>query len=44
MSKIEKIEKGSLRKVSYEDFCEVLKERKPLLSKEDLKKYEAKFN
>ena len=40
---IETVEKKNIRAVRYEDFRPVIKKKKPLLSKEDLKKYKGNF-
>lgn len=40
---IETVDAGKIRAVKFGDFEKVLKVKKPLLSKEDLKKYEGKF-
>lgn len=42
-NKIETVDVGKIRAVKYSDFEKVLKIKKPLLSKEDVKKYEGKF-
>ena len=38
------ISKNKIRPVNYDDFSKTIKLRKPLMSKEELKKYEKRFN
>ena len=40
---IETITKNKIRPINYDDFHEVIKARKPLLTKEALKKFEGSF-
>lgn len=41
---IESINKSKIRKVIFHDFKKVLETKKPLMTSEDLKKFDAKFH